>query len=301
MFCLNACKKDSLSNDAIFYRQLLHVLANNASIETQNEDLLLNEHITLHSETGYDISWKDLTTKTKIVFYFSENNCDACVLKIFEQLSNQNMLDNNLLVVAAYKKDKLLKLFKKTNHINTPVYRIISGNLGLPIEQKDIPFLFIMDNDRTSKLLFIPEKSYPTLTDEYLKTVKKRFFSLLENNDNLGIMHIEQPKYEFGTIEQGSNAIAVFEIKNNENKPIVINSIESACDCTIPQWKRESINVGETTIVKVKYDTKKIGKFTKKIFVHSNAVNTTLVLTISGEVIYKTRQKTNATRVNSSE
>jgi len=47
---------------------------------------------------------------------------------------------------------------------------------------------------------------------------------------------------------------------------------------------------GQTAIIKVKYNTQKLGIINKQITVRSNATNATVVLTIKGKVIPKPKE-----------
>ena len=91
-------------------------------------------------------------------------------------------------------------------------------------------------------------------------------------------------EYDFGTIEQGANGTCEFEFKNTGEEPLVLNDVKSSCGCTIPSWPKEPVKKGDSAKIIVKYDTNRIGPFTKSITVISNATNSPIVLRIKGTV-----------------
>ena len=52
----------------------------------------------------------------------------------------------------------------------------------------------------------------------------------------------------------------------------------------MPQWPRTPIAPGESAAIKVKYDTRRVGRFQKTVTVQSNSKTPTKVLTIKGNV-----------------
>ena len=52
----------------------------------------------------------------------------------------------------------------------------------------------------------------------------------------------------------------------------------------MPTWPREPIAPGSSAEIGVKYDTKRVGKFTKTITLTTNADKRPVILTIKGEV-----------------
>lgn len=91
--------------------------------------------------------------------------------------------------------------------------------------------------------------------------------------------------HDFGEIPNKGDGTYEFEFKNTGKEPLTITNVRTSCGCTTPFWPKEPINKGKTGVIKVKYDTKRVGNFTKTITVTSNAKNSTEVLTIKGKVL----------------
>lgn len=90
---------------------------------------------------------------------------------------------------------------------------------------------------------------------------------------------------EYGTIDYDANTTRDFKFKNTGKSPLIISNVQVQCGCTnVDGWPKEPIAPGKTASFKVKYDSKRVGKFDKKITVTSNAKNPTVQLTIKGEI-----------------
>jgi hypothetical protein len=91
--------------------------------------------------------------------------------------------------------------------------------------------------------------------------------------------------HDFGTIEYGGNGMVEFRFTNTGKNPLIITSATGSCGCTVPSHPKEPIRRGESGIIKVSYDTKRVGAFTKTVTVNSNARTPTKILTIKGTVL----------------
>jgi hypothetical protein len=94
----------------------------------------------------------------------------------------------------------------------------------------------------------------------------------------------EAETIDYGTIKQGDEGTRIFKFKNTGKDPLVISNAKASCGCTVPAWSKEPIMKGETGELKVHYDTKRVGAFTKTITVESNAKSNPKVITIKGTV-----------------
>lgn len=97
----------------------------------------------------------------------------------------------------------------------------------------------------------------------------------------------EKNLYDFGNIPYEGNGTYEFKFKNTGKSPLTLLNVQASCGCTTPDWTKEPVLKGKTSSIKVTYDTKRVGSFTKTITVTSNAKNATEVLTIKGVVLEK--------------
>ncbi|MBL4604852.1 MAG: DUF1573 domain-containing protein [Flavobacteriaceae bacterium] len=86
----------------------------------------------------------------------------------------------------------------------------------------------------------------------------------------------------YGKIALKSNGVRVFEFTNTGNAPLIITKIISSCGCTVPKKPEEPIMPGEKGKIEVKYDTSRVGGFSKAITIYSNAKSGRKVLKIKG-------------------
>lgn len=94
----------------------------------------------------------------------------------------------------------------------------------------------------------------------------------------------ENVVHDYGTIQQGDNGECEFAFKNTGKTDLILTNCRSSCGCTVPVWPKDPIAPGKKGVIKVKYNTQRIGGINKTITVESNAVNSRVVLTIKGNV-----------------
>lgn len=101
---------------------------------------------------------------------------------------------------------------------------------------------------------------------------------------DVAAIEFETTQHDFGTIQQGGNGTFEFIFKNTGKGPLILKNVRSSCGCTVPQWPKEPINKGEKGVIKVSYNTRITGNFSKSISVYSNAGSAPVVLKIRGKV-----------------
>jgi hypothetical protein len=104
-----------------------------------------------------------------------------------------------------------------------------------------------------------------------------------ENISGAGIQ-FETTEHDFGTISEKGDGTFSFVFKNTGKEPLILNNVRSSCGCTIPEWPKEPIKKGGKGTIKVSYNTRITGSFSKKITVYSNAGGDPVILLIKGKV-----------------
>lgn len=94
----------------------------------------------------------------------------------------------------------------------------------------------------------------------------------------------EQETIDYGKIIKGSEGERTFVFTNVGDAPLIIQSIKSSCGCTVPKKPENPIMPGEKGEIKVSYDTKRIGGFSKQITILSNAITARKIVKIKGFV-----------------
>ncbi|MBN2893900.1 MAG: DUF1573 domain-containing protein [Bacteroidales bacterium] len=118
-------------------------------------------------------------------------------------------------------------------------------------------------------------------------TVLLAFSTFAQQNNP--VMSFDVVKHDFGNITQEDGLAKItFEFTNTGGGPIIINDVKSSCGCTTPTWTKEPVGPGAKGIVEAAYDPRnRPGHFSKTITVYSNADNSPITLTITGNVTEK--------------
>lgn len=98
------------------------------------------------------------------------------------------------------------------------------------------------------------------------------------------MLKFEATTVDYGEIEQNSDPYRVFKFTNVGSEPVVIKNAKGSCGCTVPDAPKEPILPGETGEIKVRYDTKRVGPFTKTVTLTTNESNPMRTLVIKGKV-----------------
>ena len=98
-------------------------------------------------------------------------------------------------------------------------------------------------------------------------------------------IEFEQEVIDYGEIAKGSDGVRTFEFTYIGDAPLVISNVKSSCGCTVPSKPDGPVAPGESSAIKVKYDTKRIGPIRKTVTVYSNADEPIISLKIKGIVL----------------
>ncbi len=100
-----------------------------------------------------------------------------------------------------------------------------------------------------------------------------------------------EPKLKFNTlmiennsIPYGSDFTFEFPFKNTSKEYVKIEDVKRSCGCTTPYFPSDSIKPGKKEKLIAKYDTKRVGDFTKTMTVIIKGTEP-IVLTIKGKVL----------------
>jgi Protein of unknown function (DUF1573) len=100
-------------------------------------------------------------------------------------------------------------------------------------------------------------------------TLALSFLFLLQTPAIVGPSHVwlSPTTYNFGDLEQGVPAHYDFKFKNTGDVPIQIENVRFVCSCTATEWTETPVMPGKEGFVKIEYDARKLGYFSKKITV----------------------------------
>jgi len=115
---------------------------------------------------------------------------------------------------------------------------------------------------------------------------KKGAVEEIDTLPKVPVITFENTTYDYGDIYKGDNGESHFVFKNTGKADLVLTNCSSSCGCTVPVWPKDPIAPGETATITVRYDTKRIGRINKAIYVDSNAGDR-VTLTIVGNISEK--------------
>ncbi len=113
----------------------------------------------------------------------------------------------------------------------------------------------------------------------------------MDIDPNAPVLKFEKDTIQYGTVAYNADGWKVMKITNTGKSPLIIQNLEAECGCTTVEeggkktWPQEPIAPGKSGIIKVHYDTKKVGTFAKRVTVKSNASSPSMVFVIKGEVL----------------
>lgn len=103
-------------------------------------------------------------------------------------------------------------------------------------------------------------------------------------NPNAPVVEFDKLVHDYGTMEQYGNGKCEFKFTNTGKEPLILSNVRSSCGCTVPEWPRQPILPGKSDVIKVKYDTKRVGMINKSVHVYSNAKKSPISLKIKGKI-----------------
>ncbi len=98
------------------------------------------------------------------------------------------------------------------------------------------------------------------------------------------IMTFESKIVDYGAIVQHGDPLRIAKFTNTGTKPLVIKNARGSCGCTVPEWPKEPIMPGETADIKVRYDTKRVGRINKTVTITTNQIGDPIVLKVIGQI-----------------
>lgn len=102
------------------------------------------------------------------------------------------------------------------------------------------------------------------------------------------VMTFTEKEFDFGTIKEGDKVEHVFTFTNTGKADLVIVDAKGSCGCTVPVFKKEPIKPGETSEMKVTFDSNgKPGAQQKSVNITANTASGNELLTIRAQVTPK--------------
>ncbi len=97
-------------------------------------------------------------------------------------------------------------------------------------------------------------------------------------------IRFDETSHDFGELDKGDPAVHTFTFTNTSEEPIKLSRVKASCGCTTPSWTREEVQPGENGTIKVKYNSNRVGRFTKTVTVTVDPQEKPTILYIKGDV-----------------
>ena len=109
--------------------------------------------------------------------------------------------------------------------------------------------------------------------------------SVSVKDDNGPKIEFKETEYDFGTVMQGERLSHTFVFTNTGKSDLIISSAHASCGCTTSTPPKAPIRPGETSEIKVTFDSKtKLGPTTNVVTVSANTYPTRTLLRVSADV-----------------
>lgn len=138
-----------------------------------------------------------------------------------------------------------------------------------------------VENEKVSN----PNNDITKLKNDSINSVAKKNIKLTE-------VKFKELEYDFGTIKQGEKVEHIFEFTNTGKNNLIITKAYSSCGCTVPDYPKRPIKPGESSQLKVIFNSAgKRNKQKKTITILANIKEKRAQLKIRAEIEVDKNQK----------
>lgn len=92
------------------------------------------------------------------------------------------------------------------------------------------------------------------------------------------LLQSRETSFDFGKIPQGKPVTHIFEFTNTGKDSLKLDDVRASCGCTTPEWSREKIAPGTTSLIKVGYNAFADGPFEKNVTITYNGTQTKVII-----------------------
>lgn len=99
------------------------------------------------------------------------------------------------------------------------------------------------------------------------------------------VAKFEKETIDFGKIKQGIPAKGTFVVTNISDAPLIIETANPTCGCTISDYTKSPIAPGKTGVINATYNAANVGHFEKHLTVKFAGVEEMKTITFTGDVL----------------
>jgi hypothetical protein len=221
--------------------------------------------------------------KYKILFYTDSIGCTRCKLQLHIWKTYIAELNSkvNYLFYFHPKTEKELLLLLKYEQFDYPVYIDKNDDINKLNHFSDNPMFqcFLLDKD--NKVL---AAGNPANNIKIWELYKQIINGEISDKPSVTVVEPEQIEIELKDLRTGKTSEAVFKLKNTGTQPLIIQTVNASCGCTVPEWEKQPVAAGKSTEIKVKITPEKGEYFNKTLTVHCNTEEGQILLKVKGTV-----------------
>ena len=232
-----------------------------------------------------DVEYNIKPGNLKVLLYADSSGCVNCKLKLYNWkpfISEvTNIVSNNGIVFCFIFQPKTMAQIErmlKDNGFSYPVCIDRTDEFNrlnhLPTDERF--HCFLLDENNRVILIGNPVQN-PKIKDLYIRTICER----------LGIEYVhnpdENPRISLGTIKKDEPKNVCFEIRNDDNAMMKIDSIYTSCECTMAKMDKTAISRREIAILSVTYTPDGVGEFYREVYVKISGEEKPRVFAIEGK------------------
>lgn len=245
--------------------------------------------VSLGRDTCYMLPKKEYT----IVTYVDSIGCTSCKLRLSQWkslIAKFESVNNTSVILILHPKDKkeMVYILRRDNFTH-PVCmdeRDVFNKLNkLPKEEMFQTFLLNANN----KVVAIGNPVHnPKIEELYFKIITGENPVLSIRKELQTSIAFDKTSADLNTFDWLQEQTVNFMLTNTGKELLLIDGITTSCGCTIVEYSKEPIRVGDSSILKVKYKADHPEYFNKTITVHCNAKESPFQLKICGNAIKMT-------------
>lgn len=91
--------------------------------------------------------------------------------------------------------------------------------------------------------------------------------------------------HDFGKIPYKGDAEHRFVFRNISDSAFLITNVKAKCGCTSTDWTQEPVPERKKGYISIVYDTKRVGQFSKSVYVYNNQTRYPIQLVVRGKVM----------------
>jgi hypothetical protein len=90
---------------------------------------------------------------------------------------------------------------------------------------------------------------------------------------------------DLGKTEQGLVCSGVIIIKNNSDQVLQIANVRGSCGLSVPSWPRRNIAPGQEATIQMRYDSSRMGAFSRNLTLNANSNTSVTIIKVQGEIV----------------